>query len=386
MDRAEALGIDISRRSQPPVLPSRAAAIARCRAALEDGRGPALLTGAAGVGKTWLWKQLAAGRPQVERWVGVDLTPLTVATEFFGRIGHALGLPEPSSAEDARRALADELQERTADERRWVLVVDEAQNATTSLLEEIRILSNRLGQPDGFAGLLLVGQTTLTRRMETRSLAALEARLAARIHLRPLDVDEARTLLLHLAPVRSWDWPAVEVLHREASGNPQRLLRLAALLPPSRRADAPALLDPTSTPELVPAPSPGEAPPLVPARPPLRVEDGLIEVGWEPDSEPAPSQPSTRTSAAPDGDALPEVIDDHYAALQAWHEWARNQDRLPAAIAPGTPSQPAASDPDHLADSAPVPATGPYVWAEGQQGFAPYSQLFSQMRQPKDAE
>jgi type II secretory pathway predicted ATPase ExeA len=384
MDRSEAQGIGVSGRPPTGVLPSRAAAIELCRAALKDRRGPALLTGAAGVGKTWLWKQLAAEGPEGGRWLGIDLTPLTVSAEFFGRIGHALGLPGPSSAEDARRALADELREQADDGRRWVLVVDEAQNASVPLLEEIRILTNRLGQPDGFAGLLLVGQTTLTRRMETRPLDALETRLAARVHLRSLDADEARTLLVHLIPGRTWDWPEVEVLHREAAGNPQRLLRLAALLPPTRRPGAPAR--PAPIPDPGPAPPPGAAPALVPAQPPLRVEDGLIEVGWEPDAEPAPSASPATSPDRAEGDGATEVIDDHYAALQAWHEWARNQDRHPSAGAPGTPGGSEGIDPNHLAGAPPALASGPHVWAEGQQGFAPYSQLFSRLRQPKDAE
>ncbi|HEX8201567.1 MAG TPA: ATP-binding protein, partial [Isosphaeraceae bacterium] len=219
------------------VLPSRAAAIKACRAALAEGAGPVLLTGAAGTGKTWLWKHLAAGWVGDGRWLGVDLTPRSDAGEFFGRIGHALGLPEADAIEEARRAVADELRERAVDGRRWLLVVDEAHNASAELLEEIRVLSNRLGRPDGVAGIVLVGQTALARRIETRPLAALEARLAARIHLRALDVDEARLFLSQQIAGRSWTWPQVEVLHREAAGNPQRLLRLASLLP-TPRADA----------------------------------------------------------------------------------------------------------------------------------------------------
>jgi type II secretory pathway predicted ATPase ExeA len=383
MDRAETLGIGRAGRRQPDpaagVLPSRAAAIEACRAALEGSGGPVLLTGAAGVGKTWLWRHLAADRPGDERWMGVDLTPLSDACEFFGRIGYALGLPEADSVEEARRALADELRERAADGRRWVLVVDEAQNASAGLLEEIRILSNRLGRSDGVAGLLLVGQTALTRRIETRSLAALEARLVARVHLRSLDVDEARTLLIHLVPGRAWAWPEVEVLHREASGIPQRLLRLAAHLPATRRDGPPAA-------ELAPMPAPPpatvEVPRIVPSRPPLRIEDGLIEVGWEPQAEPAPESAPTgpRAPSTPsgNGDGSPEVIDDHYAALQAWNEWAQNQGRHPASA----PSEAEAGAPG----GPPAAPSGPYVWAEGQQSFAPYSQLFSRLRQANDAE
>ncbi len=73
-------------------------------------------------------------------------------------------------------------------------------------------------------------------------------------------------------------------------------------------------------------------PPLVPARPPIRVEDGLVEVGWEGDldAEPAYEEESARPADRPcpdDSSFNEELVEDRYAALQAWHEWTRNQGR-----------------------------------------------------------
>ena len=68
----------------------------------------------------------------------------------------------------------------------------------------------------------------------------------------------------------------------------------------------------------------------------------MIEVGWEPtrdlysSSEPEVLELSGNTEPAmellerprafPEGD---EPVDDHYAALRAWSEWAKNQGRVP---------------------------------------------------------
>ncbi|HEX8201244.1 MAG TPA: type II secretory pathway protein ExeA, partial [Isosphaeraceae bacterium] len=134
---------------------------------------------------------------------------------------------------------------------------------------------------------------------------------------------------------------------------------------------------PAPTPTPTPSPAAAEAPQFVPSRPPLRVEDGLIEVGWEPQAEPA-SEPLDPDPATEGGDGSPEPIDDHYAALQAWNEWAQNQGRHPAPASPD--AEPAGPN------SRPAPALGQYVWAEGQQGFAPYSQLFSRLSRAKDAD
>ena len=104
------------------------------------------------------------------------------------------------------------------------------------------MLANRLGRLEGFEGILLAGQTSLARRLGLRSLASLASRLVARVRLRPIDADEARTLLNARFVDRSWDVDVVERLHRDAWGNPGRLVALADRLAPkgprpSRKAE-----------------------------------------------------------------------------------------------------------------------------------------------------
>jgi general secretion pathway protein A len=141
------------------------------------------------------------------------------------------------------------------------------------------------------------------------------------------------------------------------------------------------------------------APPLVPGRPPLRVEEGLIEVGWdgnleaeaavesgEPTTDPTPAV-AEPADAEPLGE---EMIEDHYAALQAWTEWAKNrgQTSSPGAFPPGrTPATvPAADrssedDEDESGDLGSLSISG--LRAEPEHEHAPYSQLFTRLRQAK---
>lgn len=352
------------RAESGPVLPSRRAALEALRRAVATGSGPALLTGEPGAGKTWLVGRLrreSEGRgPDAPRWLAVDLAPTTNPADLLRSIAVGLGLLTDGqpTAGALRLALTDCLTERSTDSRRWALVIDEAHLATPEVLEEVRVLSNRLGQPDGFAALVLVGQTSLARRLATRPLAALEARLSARVHLDPIDADEARALL---GP--GLDDAEVERRHRDAAGNPGRLLRQA------RSVTAPG---PRRSIRVEPAqPVPPPSVPLVQARPPLLVEDGLIEVGWdsEPEDTPGPvgeASPAPHDATPPTAPAPPvdEVVDDPYAALQAWNEWSANQGRL----GPGAGGEASA-----LRDN-------PNLRAEGQEEFAPYSQLFSRRR------
>ena len=107
-----------------------------------------------------------------------------------------------------------------------------------------------------------------------------------------------------------------------------------------------------------------------------------MEVGWEPTAEPVPFAelaprvvPDATETPATDSESE-ETITDHYAALQAWTEWSKNQGRVPSERTP---------NPTGDREESPELAGHPNVWAEGQQGFAPYSQLFSRLKGAKDA-
>ncbi len=144
-------------------------------------------------------------------------------------------------------------------------------------------------------------------------------------------------------------------------------------------------------------------PPLVPARPPIRVEDGLVEVGWEGDldAEPPYEEESARPPESPcpdDSSFNEELVEDRYAALQAWHEWTRNQGRgdtdsdptqlesSPAdeatELEAGISNAISTSPPSAAAESS-VARSLANIRAEPQQEFAPYSQLFTRLRQSR---
>lgn len=354
---------------QSAPLPSRAAALTACREALT--LGPVLLTGAAGVGKTRLARDLASA-DRSRRWIVIDAAPGMSPGEFLSTAVAALG--GAGGAGSVRLALNGALGSLRQDGFSVGLVLDEAHLAADDLLEEVRLLANRLGRGDGFDALMICGQTPLARRMDRKPLDSLESRLSARVHLLPLDLDEATLLAEGRAPSVAADRDRMERLHRDSGGNPARLLRLIPREPKSARKiehePATALLSPE---------------PLVPAKPPLRVEDGLIEVGWDAD-EPEPSTETAATWSLPaepaDDD---EPVADHYAALQAWDEWARNQGRAVTDM----PADPIDEDAQAMADEegarAPLDAAGG-LWADGRQGFAPYSQLFSRTKPLQGAE
>lgn len=413
------------RAAVEPVLAGRAKALADCRAAVLRGNGTVLLTGEAGSGKTWLWRRLASACPEAGRWLGVDASPTDDGPALIRRVLRSLGRDDPAGFDDPDTALAEELAERSEEGRRWILVVDEAQNLGDPALEALRLLTNRLGTIGGFAGLLLVGQTGLARRLTARRWESLEARIALHARLGPIDADEAAALLAWSLPGRAWGRDRIDTLHARALGNPSRLLRLAdqdrpALAAPSdeRPRPRPAAVEPRpSARRLVGTP----APMLERERPPLRFEDGLIEVGWDglEDDSPAPTAPEPAMSAAAPipgpvpapapvaAESMPDVpaeaaveverygveaIEDTYAELQARAEWSRARESASTATGDVPESaaevvlMPRIADRISLLDEASESRRAGQHRLEPAQEFAPYSRLFSQLNPAKDGD
>ncbi len=380
MESDLSLAIGASGRSRhilpdPDLLPSRRAARALIREAIARVRGPVALTGEPAAGKTALWRSLEAEREAGESWLAVEVTPGLGPRDLYRLIAHGLRVKPDWFG---RPELLDTLASRSLDGERWTLVVDEAQNLDAATLEEVRVVSNRLGEADGFAAILLVGQTPLARRLATTEGRAVAARLAGHVHLRPLDVEEVGLLLQATAPGREWPEELVDRIHLETRGRPGPVVDRAAqtesrasLAPPAKPAQ-PAVSSPVRT-----------APLMGPARPPIRVEDGLIEVGWTPEGEPtSPGSEGEPPAPAVVNGHGEQRIDDPYAAIQAWNEWATNQGRHPTP----EPALTRASSQSRR-DQEALPAAAPArVWADEEHGFAPFGRLFSRLPQENEAE
>jgi type II secretory pathway predicted ATPase ExeA len=416
---------------------SRRQALDRLQAAALAGQArPILITGEPGAGKTWLANQLYCVLPTCWRLARVDLTRAMTALDFLQLIGHSLGAPLAEGLGTARARLDSILCDDDFDGRRCLLIVDEAHRGNPAVWDEIQALANQLGRPGGFAALLVLGDTELVRAFATRGFGAFASSLCFHFHLAPLDLDEARELMAltgqaHVAA------DAVEEMHRDARGNAGRLLRLAQRRPapwrlisdlapdresrdvdtawpsfPSSRTrnstdpDQPETLDtaPTAAESRVATTHldhlRAETPALLPSKPPIRVEDGLVEVGWDGDlnselGEPEETTIITAARLADDSTFNEELIEDRYAALQAWGEWTESQKRTASRGVATENSAPRRSpEPSSLGDSPPPdeptgsleasPATTPSgIRIEPQHDFAPYSQLFTRTRQSK---
>jgi putative secretion ATPase (PEP-CTERM system associated) len=95
------------------------------------------------------------------------------------------------------RELNDFLIDQYAQKRQPILIIDEAQNLSPELLEEVRMLSNLETDRTKLLQIILVGQPELTKTLGRPELRQLRQRINIRCHLFPLTAEETEEYILH---------------------------------------------------------------------------------------------------------------------------------------------------------------------------------------------
>jgi type II secretory pathway predicted ATPase ExeA len=111
-----------------------------------------------------------------------------------------------SSRVDLYDAFTRFLIEQYAKKRRTVLIIDEAQNLSSQVLEELRMLPNINADKHMVLQLILVGQTQLRELMRQPELQQLRQRVSADYHLKALDENETRAYILHRPATPGATW------------------------------------------------------------------------------------------------------------------------------------------------------------------------------------
>ena len=158
------------------------------------------LTGEVGTGKTTLVRSLLLNRMPDNADVAVVLNPQLSVVEFLATICEELHievLHNKGSAKALTDALNRHLLAAHAEGRRTILVVDEAQNLTPAVLEEVRMLTNLETAKQKLLQIILIGQEELRDLLARNDLRQLAQRITGRYHLEPLSRDETSAYIEH---------------------------------------------------------------------------------------------------------------------------------------------------------------------------------------------
>jgi general secretion pathway protein A len=163
-----------------------------------DG-GFVLLTGDVGAGKTTLCRCLLEQMPETcdvayifnPKLTVVELLS-TICDEF--RIAYPAGNTSIKLFVDFINAY---LLDAHAKGRRAVLIIDEAQNLSADVLEQMRLLTNLETHQRKLLQIILLGQPELATMLERPELRQLAQRIVARYHLGPLGRAEVKFYVWH---------------------------------------------------------------------------------------------------------------------------------------------------------------------------------------------
>ena len=164
---------------------------------IRERKGFVQLTGEVGAGKTTLCRAL------LEQLDGhfstaLILNPVLNATELMKAIATEFRLDvQGRDRLDTVAAISEFLVKQTEQGRESVLIIDEAQNLTEELLEQVRLLSNIETDDRKLLQIVLLGQPELRDRLNSPRLRQLRQRITVRYHLAPLTRFEVTQYVQH---------------------------------------------------------------------------------------------------------------------------------------------------------------------------------------------
>ena len=194
---------------------------------IKERKGFIEITGEIGTGKTTLCRALLK---EISRKIktALILNPSLSEFQLLQSILEDLGLQaEGKNKFSLLKALNNFLINELAHGHNVVLIIDEAQNLRSRLLEQIRLLSNLETDKEKLIQIILVGQPELKKRLARDDLVQLRQRIAIRYHILPLDKDEIRDYIHHRLKIAgsakkiTFTDKAVEQLYLYTSGTPR---------------------------------------------------------------------------------------------------------------------------------------------------------------------
>ncbi len=203
-------------------------ALAHLLYGLGEGGGFVQLTGEVGTGKTTMSRCLLEKVPDNVD-LALVLNPKVTSIELIATVCDELGI-EYQEKDASIKMLTDILNhyllEAHAKGRRTVLVIDEAQNLSADVLEQVRLLTNLETSTKKLLQIILIGQPELRTLLQREDMRQLAQRVTARYRLEPLTREETGAYIKHRLHVCGTTRPifsksAVDRIYKLSGGIPR---------------------------------------------------------------------------------------------------------------------------------------------------------------------
>jgi general secretion pathway protein A len=174
---------------------------ARAKAYMEStiwlADGFVVITGDIGSGKTTLIEAFVSELPKDVVLAHISQTQLT-PVEFLQALLVEFGFkPFRMRKVELLSMLKDFMVEQYAAGKKILLIIDEAQNLTRKVLEEVRLLSGLELQKEKLLRIIIAGQPELSHKLDSERLQQLTQRVRLRFHLGALSKRETHEYITH---------------------------------------------------------------------------------------------------------------------------------------------------------------------------------------------
>ncbi len=209
--------------------PSHTEVMANLHYGIESGKGLIVVTGEVGTGKTTIlrWMMQRLNRTVLVAYI---FNPRLSVTEFYQHVASLLDVQKWETKPELLASLGQALESRHSRGLRTVLIIDEAQGLSPSVLEEIRLLSNFESDTAKQLQIVLTGQPELRDVLNNPDLRQLKQRVALRCVIKALpNVEEtdryitSRLLASGAARTDIFSPAAIDYIYRCTEGIPRNI-------------------------------------------------------------------------------------------------------------------------------------------------------------------
>ncbi|GAB3289823.1 ExeA family protein [Parahaliea aestuarii] len=210
------------------------AAYAKARAymtyAYMRAEGFAMITGRPGTGKTTLIGDLIDGLADESVTTANLVCTQLEANDLLKMVAYSFGI-STSVVEKGEllQGLTELLHRWNREQRRALLIVDEAQDLSLTAMEELRLLTNIQSKGQPLLQVFLLGQPELRELVLRPEMEQVHQRIVAASHLTALQADETEAYIRHRLEQVGWqNDPAISrsvypLIHKFSEGVPRRI-------------------------------------------------------------------------------------------------------------------------------------------------------------------